>query len=60
MFVEVAGAGKAVGKLAYDAAVAFPVGAHRIPIASVPFRPADRKVADLVTLPQGPRVRQST
>ena len=48
VLVEVAGAGKAPGEIADQAAVALPVGAHGVAVAVVPLGPAGGKIADLV------------
>ena len=55
--VEVARAGEAARELADQAAVAFPVGAHRVAVLVVPLGPAGREVADLVAaLAEVPRL----
>ena len=55
--VEIARTREAVGELADDAAVALPIGPHRVPVAVVPFGPAHGEVAHLVAAdPQVPRL----
>src|SRR3970040_889016 len=49
--VQVAGTGQAVGEFVNDAALSFPVGAHHVAVFAVPFSPAHRKIANLVTPP---------
>src|SRR3569623_1439848 len=48
VLVQIARAREAIGHVAYQTAVALPVGAHGVAVARVPLRPADRKIADLV------------
>ena len=55
--VEVARAGEAPRELADEAAVAFPVRAHRVAVLVVPLGPAGREIADLVAaLAEVPRL----
>ena len=55
--VEVAAAGEAGGELGDGPPVPPPETAHRVAVAAVPLRPADREVADLVApLAQVPRL----
>jgi hypothetical protein len=42
--VEVAGAGAALREFADEAAIALPVGAHRVAVLVVPLGPADGKL----------------
>src|SRR5579872_4710522 len=48
MSVQVAGSGQAIGEVAGGSFVALPVGSYGVAIAVIPFRPANREVADLV------------
>jgi len=47
--IQIAGAGEPLRKLAYESAVAFPVGAHRIAVFVVPLGPAEREISHLIT-----------
>src|SRR5450755_4586662 len=49
VFVDIAAAGQAVGKLRSPPSVATPKAANRVSVAPVPLGPANRKVAHLVT-----------
>src|SRR3954452_24121171 len=48
VFIEVAAAAEPRSEFRDDPAVAFPEPPHGVAIFSVPFRPADGKIADLV------------
>lgn len=48
-FIEITRPGEAGCKLTDKPSPAFPIGANRIPIAPIPFRPFDREVTHLVT-----------
>src|SRR5215813_7365699 len=57
-FVQVTASGQPVGEAAYLSTIAFPEATYGIPILGIPFRPEDRKVADLISaFTQVPRLR---
>src|SRR5665213_2949923 len=58
IFIDIAAAGQAIGKLRGKPAISAPKATHRVAVAAVPLRPANGKVSDLVAAGSNvPRLR---